>query len=141
MAKTYTYSNEGITGYNGKDKIKIPITQAGELSTETRHVFQAILNRISFKTNDDSVQGFRLANAIDEAEGKDTIEIGEGVYDWLKNKMAEADREGYQVCPSIFRVNGGIVNDFIKDGFNKPHQPAEEKKGKKGADASLKEGE
>ena len=141
MAKTYTYSNEGITSRNGKDLIKIPISLAGEISTETRHVFLAILNRVQFKVNNDSIQGNRLADAIDEAEGKDTIEIGEGVYDWLIEKLKDVDREGYQVCPFIFRVNGSIVYEFIKDGFNKPHQPAEKKKGKEGEDASLKEGE
>ena len=116
MAKVYHYSNEGVIGYNGKDKIKIPISQAGEMSTETRHIFLAIINNAEFRTLDDSIQGNRLANAIDEAEGKDVIEIGEGVYDWLKRK-AEA------VCPTIFRVNGSIVFEFIQEGYKKPYQP------------------
>ena len=124
VAKTYKYSNKGITGYNGKDKLKIPISQGGELSTETRHIFLVILNNSEFKTMDDSIQGNRLANAIDEAEGKDFIEIGEGVFDWFKRK-AEA------VCPVIFRVNGSIVYEFIKEGYDKPHEPGKKAKGEK----------
>lgn len=135
MAKIYRYSNSGLLGYNGKDKIKIPISQAGQLSTETRHVFLAILTSLELKTIDDSIQGNRLANAIDEAEGKDFIEIGEGVYDWIKKKLEAVDREGYQVCPRLFRVNGEIVNEFIKEGFEKPRQSSEQKKGKAGKDA------
>ena len=121
MAKRF--SNKPILGYNGKDPIKIPMTQSGEMSTEFRHVLLAVLNNSEFKTMDDSIQGNRLANAIDKAEGKDFIEIEEGVHDWLKRKAE-------QVCPVIFRVNGSIVYEHIKEGFEKAHQPGEKKKGK-----------
>ena len=120
MASEKHFPNDGIAGYNGKDKIKIPVSQAGGMSEETRHIFLAILNNSEFKTMDDSIQGNRLATAIDEAEGKDEIVIGEGVHDWLK-KRAE------QVCPAIFRVNGSIVYEFVKEGFEKPHAPAAKK--------------
>ena len=126
MAKHF--NNEGLIGYNSKDKIKIPISQTGEMSTETRHVFQIIMNNADFKTMDDSIQGNRLANAIDKAEGKDEIAIEDGVHDWLKRKAE-------QVCPTLFRVNGSIVYEFIKEGFNKPHQPKGKEKGKEAKDA------
>lgn len=135
MAKNYHYSNGGLLGYNGKDKIKIPISQAGEMSTETRHIFLVVLNASELKVQDDSIQGKRLADAIDEAEGKDEIVIGEGVYDWLKRKLEVVDREGYQVCPRLFRVNGEIVYEFIKEGFEKPHQPKGKTKVKEETDA------
>ena len=121
MAKRF--SNKPITGYNGKDPIRIPMSQAGEMSTEFRHVLLAILNNSEFKTMDDSIQGNRLANAIDKAEGKVFIEIEDGVHDWLKRKAE-------QVCPIIFRVNGSIIYEFIKEGFEKLHQSAEKKAGK-----------
>jgi len=135
MAKNYHYQNKGIMSRNKKDLIRIPISQAGEVSTETRYVFSAILNVVELKTMDDSIQGGRLADAIDEAEGKDEIVIGEGVYDWLKQKLEVVDREGYQICPRIFRVNGSIVNEFIKEGHEKPHQPSGKKTGTKDSDA------
>jgi len=135
MAKNYHYQNKGVMSRNKKDLLKIPISLAGELSTETRHVFLAILNIVELKTMDDSIQGGRLADAIDEAEGKDEIVIGEGVYDWLKRKLEVVDREGYQICPRIFRVNGSIVNEFIKEGFIKPHESGGKKESKEGKDA------
>lgn len=121
MASEKHFTNEGVPGYNGKDKVKVPITAPtatvpAVLSTETRHIFLAILNNSDFKTMDDSVQGNRLATAIDEAEGKDEIVIGEGVHDWLKKKSE-------QVCPAIFRVNGSIIHEFIREGYRKPHEP------------------
>lgn len=119
MAKHF--SNKGVVAYNGKDKIKIPMSQAGEMSTETRHIFLAIMNNAEFRTLDDSIQGNRIANAIDEAEGKDEIVLETGEYDWLKKKAE-------QVCPSLFRVNGSIVYEFVKEGFKKPHEPAEKEK-------------
>jgi len=116
MAKHF--SNAGVVGYNGKDKLKIPISQEGEMSTETRHIFLAILNSAEFKTMDDSIQGNRLANEIEEAKYKEEVVIEDGVHDWLKRKAE-------QVCPILFRVNGNIVYEFIKEGFEKPHQPKE----------------
>ena len=135
MAKQYHYQNKGIMSRNGKELIKIPISQAGEMSTETRYVFLSILNLVELKTMDDSIQGGRLADAIDEAEGKDEFVIGEGVYDWLKKKLEGVDREGFQILPRIFRVNGSLVNEFIKDGFEKPHKPETKAESKARADA------
>ncbi len=133
MAKNYTYTNKGVLAYNGKDKIKVQL--GAGTSEETRHIFSAIMNTVDFKTNDDSIQGFRLANAIDEAEGKDVIVIGEGVYDWLKKKLPEANREGREVLPALFRQNGDLVNEFIKNGYEKPHQSTGKKAGEKEKDA------
>jgi len=133
MAKVYRYSNKGIKAYNGKDLLKIPVESG--ISTETRHIFLVILNNLDFKTNDDSIQGFRLATAIDEAEDKDILEIGEGVYDWLQRKLKEVNREGREICPMLFRVNGSFVNEFVKEGFEKPHEPKGKKEGKTREDA------
>lgn len=136
MAKIYKYTNKGVMSYNDKDLLRIPVSVSGEISTETRHIFMAIYNNIALKTNEDQDQARRFVEAIDEAEGKDIVEIGEGVKDWLKRKMEEPDREGFLVCPKLFRHNGGIVREFINEGFEKPHQPGGKKKGKKGSDAT-----
>ena len=137
MSSEKHFTNKGVLGYNGKDKIKIPVTAPtptvpAVMSTETRHIFLAILNNSDFKIMDDSIQGNRLATAIDEAEDKDEIVIGEGVHDWLK-KRAE------QVCPAIFRVNGSIVYEFVKEGFAKSHEPKAKTARKEEPDASAAE--
>lgn len=136
MAKIYRYNNKaGVKGYNGKELVKIPMNEAGDRSTETRHVFLMIYQAISIKTNDDSIQAFRLVTAIDEAEGNEFLEIGEGVYDWLIKKMPEKDQQGFEVLPRLFRHNGSFVYEFIKTGYEKPHQPAPKAEGKKTKDA------
>ena len=72
------------------------------------------------KTVQDSRSAMRILQAIDIAEDKEIIEIEEGDHDWLK-KVADA------TCPRIFRANGSIVYDFIKEGFEKKHQPQDKK--------------
>ena len=139
MANIYRYTNKGIKNYQGKDYLRIPVSQSGEISTETRHIFQAILNSMELKTMDDSIQGMRLQEAIDEAEGKDLIEIGEGVFDWLKKKLEAVNREGFQLLPVLFRINGSIVREFIKEGFDKPYESKGKAKGKKEKDAASDE--
>lgn len=139
MAKIYRYSNKGVLSYNDKDLLKIPVSASGEISTETRHVFLAVYNNLAIKTNEDQANATRLVMAIDEAEGEDYIEIGEGVHDWLKRKLEEPDREGYLVCPKIFTHNGGKVSEFIKDGFEKPHKPKTKKEIKAEEDAKAAE--
>lgn len=131
MAKQYHYTNEGIVSRNGKDKIKAP-----NGSEETRHLFYAILGNLNLKIMDDSIQGARMADALDEAEDKDEVVLGEGVYDWLKKKVDVPDQDGGLILVRMFRVNGKVVDDFIKDGHRKPHQPKEAKAGKGTPDAA-----
>lgn len=114
------FSNAPIKGYNEED-IKVPMGDEGT-STEFRHVLRMILNNAPFQTQDDSIQGNRLATSIDKAEGKETIEMEDGVHDWLK-KVSD------KVTPPVFRINGNIVYEYIREGFEKPHQP-NDKRGK-----------
>lgn len=116
-----TFSNKPLKAYNGEE-IKVPMKdgESVELSTEFRHILLLILNNCEMRAMDDSIQGVMLAQAIDSAKGKRTLEMEEGVHKWLKKKAE-------QVCPSIFRVNGEIVYEFIKEGFEKVHQPEKEK--------------
>lgn len=107
-----TFSNAPIKGYNGED-IKVPM--GGDLlSTEFRHVLRIILNNAPIQSQDDSIQGMRLATAIDNADGKKIIEIEEGVHDWLKTVSLK-------VTPLVFRINGNVVYKHICEGFEKPH--------------------
>ena len=111
------FSNAPIKGFKEGD-VKVPMGD-GEVSSEFRHVIQMILNNAPIQTQDDSIQGIRLATAIDNAEGKEIIELEEGVHDWLK-RVAE------KITPVIFRINGNIVYKHICEGFEKSHQPKEE---------------
>ena len=134
MAKEYHYSNAGIDNYDGKEKLKSP---SGSL--ETRLIFQAILNNLDLKTMDDAIQGSRMAVALDEAEDKDEVVLGEGVFDWLRKKIKETDRDGGLVLVRMFRVNGSVVNEFITEGFTKSHQPKKAAAGKEAPDGPAAE--
>ncbi len=134
MAKQYHYTNEGIVSRNGKDKIKAP-----NGSEETRHLFYAILGNLNLKIMDDSIQGARMADALDEAEDKEEVVLGEGVYDWLKKKTAETDQDGGLILVRMFRINGSVVDEFIKNGHRKPHQPKKASAGAETPDAAAAE--
>lgn len=71
-----------------------------------------ILIGAPFQTQEDSKEGRLLAEALKEAEGKDTISIEESTHTWLK-AVAE------KVTPAIYRTNGNIVYEHIKEGFEK----------------------
>jgi len=140
MARIYRYSNKGIKGYTGKDLLRIPVSASGEISTETRHVFQAIANSVVLKTNQDSIQCMRFQQAIDDSEDQGYIEVGEGVYDWLIKKLDEVNQQGFQILPVLFRHNGSVVHEFIKEGFEKAHLPKDKiSKKAKGTESEDKE--
>jgi len=116
------FSNAPVKGYKGDD-ILIPMGDGLAPSGEFRHTLRWILNNAPIQTQDDSIQGMRLAQAIDAAEDKDNVEVEEGVHDWLK-KVAE------KITPTLFRINGNILYKHICDGFEKPHQPKEKVNGR-----------
>lgn len=111
-----TFSNAPIKDRKGED-IKIPMGDGKVPSTEFCHALRFILNNASFQSQNDSIQGARLADAIDNAEGKEVVEMEEGVYDWLVI-VAET------VTPTLFRISGNIVYKFICEGFEKAPEPA-----------------
>lgn len=110
------FKNVVLSAYNG-DPIKIPKsdTDASLVDCTLKVAMQAILANAPMKTQNDSIQGMRLAQALDKAD--EFIELEEGVHDWLKT-VAEG------LTPPLFRVNGNIVYELIKEGFEKPKVPA-----------------
>ncbi|KKN38047.1 hypothetical protein LCGC14_0757590 [marine sediment metagenome] len=113
MAKVF--KNIVLDGYDGKP-MKGP-EDVGELYLV--HVMRVILNNAPLQTQQDSINGMRLAQALDAVKnGVEAIELEEGVHDWLK-PIAE------KLTPALFRVNGNIVYKHICDGFEKAHQPKE----------------
>lgn len=111
------FKNCPIQGFGGEN-IKIPQQKKGSNEVEVvdaklTEILTIILNDAPLRTQDDSIQGFRLAEAIEAARDKKTIEIEDGVHDWLK-PIAE------QLTPMLFRINGNIVYKHICEGFDKP---------------------
>ena len=82
-----------------------------------KQVLWLILNNASLQTQNDAIQGMRLAQALDTSKDG-VIEMEEGVHDWLK-PVAE------KVTPQLFRVNGNLVYKHICEGFEKLEQPKE----------------
>lgn len=119
------FKNTVVLGYNGKP-IMLPIggtpapgEQPAMKIAKLTNIFWLILNNAPIQTQQDSINGQRLAQALDAA--KDTIEVEEGVHDWLK-PIAE------KVTPTLFRVNGNTVYRLVCEGFEKPHKPKEKEK-------------
>lgn len=118
------FQNATILNYKGEPIItkgtdlKGQEVDEGELKVV--NVFWIILNNAPLKTQNDSIQGMRLAEALDKAKDNGVIEIEEGVHDWIK-PIAE------QLTPQIFRLNGNNIYLLIKEGFDKPKQSKEEK--------------
>ena len=111
------FKNTAIIGYNGK-LIEIPINeQGGKKDVTVEMALQIILNSAPLKTMQDSINGMRLQVALDKAkDATETIELEEGTHDWIK-PIAES------LCPQIFRINGSLVYEVIKEGFEKAKQP------------------
>ena len=119
------FKNTVVTGYDGKP-IRLPFREnEGDpmqfKEAKLDFVLRIILNNAPISTQNDSIQGQRLAQALDAA--KATIELEDGVHDWIK-PIAE------KATPQLFRVNGNVVYKYICEGFEKPHEP-EEKEEKK----------
>jgi hypothetical protein len=109
------FKNQSIKGYNG-EVIKVRVNPETVEDLNLHKVFWSILNNSPIKSQNDSIQGMRLAQALDKAKDSDTIELEDGTHDWIK-PIAE------QQTPSLFRLNGHLIYELIKEGFEKPNEP------------------
>lgn len=118
------FQNVVITNYKGEPIITKRTDSNGQEVDEGKlrlvNVLWIILNNAPLKTQNDSIQGMRLAEALDKAKDNGVIEIEEGVHDWIR-PIAE------NLTPQIFRLNGNNIYLVIKDGFDKTTQSKEEK--------------
>ncbi len=123
MAKVF--KNVVLNGYNG-EPMRMAVRENDNDLPEFKEakldlVMRIILNNAPLQTQQDSINGMRLAQALDKAKnGAATIELEDGVHDWLK-PVAE------KLTPTIFRVNGNLVYKHICEGFEKTHQSQEKK--------------
>ena len=110
------FKNTTIMGYNGKPLMSRDRDESGQVKEEKEiklvNALWVILNAAPLKSQNDSIQGSRLAKSLDKAEENGFIEIEDGVHDWLK-PIAE------QVTPQLFRINGHVIYELIKEGFEK----------------------
>ncbi len=117
------FKNVPLNGYDGKP-IQLPIRDSQDSPMEMKdamlvNILWLIWNSAPCETQVDSKNGRLLCEALDAAKGKRTIEMEEGVHEWLK-PVAE------RVTPKVFRVNGNIVYEHIKEGFEKLRHPKDE---------------
>lgn len=113
------FKDATIPDYKGESiKIQKPGEEPEALTL--KQILWLILNNAPLQTQNDSIQGQRLAEALDGSKNG-VIEFEDGVHDWIK-PIAE------KVTPALFRVNGNLVYKHICEGFEKPHQPKEEDK-------------
>lgn len=109
------FKDTTVPDYKGE---AIKILKPNETEPEEltlKQMMWLILNNAPLKTQDDSIQGQRLAKALDTAKDGGIIEMEEGTHDWLK-PIAE------KVTPQLFRVNGNLVYKHICEGFEKPKE-------------------
>ncbi len=104
-----------------KTPMKFQNQQVSEWGDTTADMFEYILGNALIKTQNDSIQGTRLYNALEKARNDkgnagEFIEIEDGLHDWFK-PIAE------QMTPVLFRLNGNIVYEFIREGFEKAVAP------------------
>ena len=109
------FKDTTIPDYKGTP-IQIQIPGAPEPSDLTlKQILWAILNNAPLQTQNDSIQGMRLAQALDSAKDG-VIEIEDGIHDWLKPVTEK-------VTPPLFRINASLVYKHICEGFEKLKQP------------------
>lgn len=120
-------AKDTVEGWNSKP-IRIPRPEDPDddnspvitADATVRDVMNLVASNAPYKTIEDSKEGRRVAEALEEAKKSGVIELDQGSHNWLK-KASET------ICPQIFRINGEIVHDLIAEGYKRENEP----KGKK----------
>lgn len=103
------FKDNTVPDYKG-EPIKVQKASDAEPEALTmKQILWLILNNAPLQTQNDSIQGMRLAQSL-EGMKNGKIEMEEGVHDWLK-PIAE------KVTPVLFRVNGNLIYKHICEGF------------------------
>ena len=116
-------AKEVVNGWNGKP-IRIPSQEDPYdekspivvLDATILDVMQIIINNASYKTLEDSREGRRMAEALEESRKTDSIQIDQGTHNWLK-KQSEL------ISPQIFRVSGELIDNIIREGYRRETEP------------------
>lgn len=119
----YTWkAREIVNGWNGKP-IRIPRQEDPDdeksavitVDATVSDVMHIIVTNSSYKTIEDSKEGRRLAEALEESRKSEVIELDQGTHTWLK-KQSEA------VSPQIFRISGEIVDELIRERYHRDNE-------------------
>jgi|TARA_Y100000310_G_scaffold342327_1_gene445087 hypothetical protein len=97
---------EPIKGYKGEN-IQIPYQEGGKVKwkeANVKDILWTILHQAPFSSQNDSIEGRKLAVALDNANG--VIKIEDSTFLWIK-PIAE------KVTPQLFKINGNVVYEYI----------------------------
>jgi hypothetical protein len=116
-------AKEIVNGWNGKP-IRIPVQEDPNdekspikiMDATIRDVMLILANNASFKTLEDSREGRRMVEALEESRKTDSVEIDQGTHNWLK-------KQGEAIIPQVFRVSGEIIDNIIREGYRRTTEP------------------
>ena len=139
MAKRVWKNKTIINDWRGRpirvQQFEDPFDEDSPMQVGDMRVLDAMLhisNTFPCKTLDDSTKKRSLKQALLASVRTGKIELEPEVFKWLKTASE-------QVCPAVFRVNGSIVYEFVKEGFAKSHEPKAKTARKEEPDASAAE--
>lgn len=110
------FKNGTVLGYDDKPVKMVRGEATNPIEMTLKEILWLVLNNSPMASQNDSIQGARLAQALDAAT--DFIEMEDGVYDWLVT-VAE------KVTPPLFKINGDRVYKHICEKFE-PEEKVQE---------------
>ncbi len=88
------------------------------MDLKTEHILGLLVNAMELTGNQEAIDNGRLADQVREGRGKDYIELDTGTHQLVKTKAEP-------VVIRFWRANGPAILEFLKEGFEKAHQPQE----------------
>lgn len=95
-----------------------PESPTVDVDVRTEHVLGMIIGMCDMRTRQAGIDAGRTMEAVREGRGKDFIELDIGMHTFIKEVM-EAP------VMTVWRLAGVAILEFIKEGYEKAHQPAE----------------
>ena len=117
--KVFTYRATGkpiiLTTNKDFDDPESP-TEKVELKTE--HVLGVLCGSMVLAGNQEAIDCGRLSDQLREGRGTEFIELDTGTHQLIKAKAEP-------VIIGFWRMEGPAILEFLKEGFEKAHQPTE----------------
>lgn len=103
------FKNTTITDERGK--LVDVVMPDGVKALTVKEIFWLILNNAPYQSQQDSINGMKLATALDHAD-EYVIIAEEDVYEWLKSVSQ-------RVTPPLFKLLGNTIYRHICNGYEK----------------------